>query len=307
MRSLRLAFMGTPDFAVPALRALARAGHHIVAVYCQPPKPAGRGQQVRKSPVHIEAEGMGFEVRTPKTLRDSEEQARFAALDLDATVVAAYGLILPQAILDAPKFGCLNIHGSLLPRWRGAAPIQRAILAGDSQTGITIMRMEAGLDTGPMLLTQSLPITEQTTAQTLHDAMAELGADMIVRAVEGVAAGTLEEVPQPEEGVTYAAKLTREDGMIDWAKPAGDLARQVRALMPWPGTFFMLRGEPVKVLAAEAVGGAGSAGLVLDERFTVACGKGALRLLAVQRAGKAVKDGAAFLRGARLGIGESVL
>ncbi|MER2519253.1 MAG: methionyl-tRNA formyltransferase [Bdellovibrionales bacterium] len=307
MRSLRLAFMGTPDFAVPALRALAQAGHRVAAVYCQPPKPAGRGQQARKSPVQLEAEAMGVEVRTPKTLRDAEEQARFKALDLDVAVVAAYGLILPQAVLDAPKLGCLNIHGSLLPRWRGAAPIQRAMLVGDAETGITIMQMEAGLDTGPMLMRGSLPITDQTTAQTLHDAMAEMGAEMIAQALEGVAAGTLKAVPQPEEGVTYAAKLTREDGAIDWSRPAADIARQARALTPWPGTFFMLRGEPVKILTAEAVEGSGVAGTLLDERFTVACGQGALRLLSVQRAGKAATEGAAFLRGARIGVGETLV
>lgn len=304
MRSLRLAFMGTPDFAVPALRALARAGHRLVAVYCQSPKPAGRGQQLRKSPVQIEAEAMGVEVRTPKTLRDPEEQARFRALDLDGAVVAAYGLILPQAVLDAPRHGCLNIHGSLLPRWRGAAPIHRAILAGDDETGITIMRMDAGLDTGAMLMKQSLPITDQTTAQTLHDAMAELGAKMIIEALEGMAAGTLQAVPQPEAGVTYAAKLTREDGAIDWRKPAAEIARQVRALTPWPGTYFIFRGEAVKVLIAEAVEGSGGAGALLDEQFTVACGQGGLRLLSVQRAGKAAMEGAAFLRGARVCVGE---
>lgn len=302
MTSLRLVFMGTPDFAVPSLKALVDAGHRVVCVYSQPPRPAGRGQQVQKSPVHRCAEEHGIPVRTPKSLRKPEEQAEFAALEADAAVVAAYGLILPQPVLDAPRLGCLNVHGSLLPRWRGAAPIQRAILAGDAETGITIMQMDAGLDTGGMLLREAVPITAETTASTLHDAMAALGARMIVPALEGLAAGRLTAQPQPEEGVTYAAKLTREDGRLDWTREAAAVERQVRALTPWPGCWFDAPAatggvERIKVLKAEPADGAGAPGTVLDERLTIACAGGAVRLTLVQRPGKAPVDGGAFLRG----------
>ncbi|MDE2030536.1 MAG: methionyl-tRNA formyltransferase [Alphaproteobacteria bacterium] len=300
---LRIAFMGTPDFAVAALNALHDAGHDIAAVYCQPPKPAGRGHHVQKTPVHRCAEELGLEVRTPKSLRNEEEQERFRALNLDVAVVAAYGLILPKAILDAPKHGCINIHGSLLPRWRGAAPIQRAILAGDTESGITTMQMDEGLDTGAMLLRESVAITPQTTAQSLHDALATTGGRLIVQTLDDMTAGKLHPVPQPEEGVTYAAKLTREDGRIDWNKPAAEIERQLRALHPWPGCFFTLNGETIKLLAAEIVDKTGSAGTLLDDTFTVSCGTGALRLLSVQRAGKAATDGASLLRGLRLPIG----
>ncbi|MDR3450246.1 MAG: methionyl-tRNA formyltransferase [Alphaproteobacteria bacterium] len=303
---LRIAFMGTPDFAVVALRALHEAGHEIAAIYCQPPKPAGRGQQVQKTPVQIAAEEMGLEVRHPRTLRDAAEQELFRALNLDVAVVAAYGLILPQAILDAPKQGCLNIHGSLLPRWRGAAPIQRAILAGDKESGITIMQMDAGLDTGAMLLTGKTPITDKTTAQSLHDALAAIGADLIVRALNDLAAGELHPVAQPEEGATYAAKLTREDGKIDWHRTAAEIDRQIRALTPWPGCSFMLENEPIKILAAEIVDKKGAPGILLDEQFTVACGKQALRLTSLQRAGKKPTDGASLLRGLRLPVGSQL-
>ncbi len=304
---LRLAFMGTPDFAVTALRALHAAGHKIVAVYCQPPKPAGRGHKVQKTPTHVAAEELGIDVRTPKTLRDPVEQEKFAALDLDVAVVAAYGLILPKAILDAPKHGCLNIHGSLLPRWRGAAPIQRAILAGDTKTGITIMQMDPGLDTGPMLLKESVAITDTTTAQSLHDSLAKIGGRLIVRTLQDLSAGKLIPAPQPEEGATYAQKLSREDGVIDWMKPAADIARQLRALSPWPGCTFTLNGEAIKVLRATVVADKkGSPGALLDETFTVACGKEALRLDLVQRAGKAATDGASFLRGLRLPTGSTL-
>lgn len=301
---LRIAFMGTPDFAVAALKTLHDAGHDIVAVYCQPPKPAGRGHQVQKTPVHLAAEKMGIEVRTPKTLRDSDEQKKFADLKLDVAVVAAYGLILPQAVLDAPKHGCINIHGSLLPRWRGAAPIQRAILAGDKESGITIMQMDKGMDTGAILMKGSAHITSKTTAESLHDALAGVGANLIVRALDDLATGKLHPVPQTEEGVTYAAKLTREDGKIDWKKPAADIERQIRALTPWPGCFFTLNGENIKVLGATVVADKkGEAGSLLDDDFTVACGMGALQLNTVQRAGKNATDGAALLRGLRLPVG----
>lgn len=296
--------MGTPDFAVPALQALRKAGHDIVAVYSQPPKPAGRGQQIKKSSIHLAAEALGIEVRTPKSLRNVDEQKLFADLNLDIAVVAAYGLILPEAILDAPKKGCLNIHASLLPRWRGAAPIQRSILAGDTETGITIMQMDVGLDTGEMLVKSAVPITKTTTAGSLHDLLMDIGGKLIVAAVDDLVSGTIKPVPQPEQGVTYAAKLTREDGRIDWTKTATEIERQIRGLQPWPGCFFMLGDEAIKVLAADIISEKnGDAGALLDNQFTVACGQGVLRLTSIQRAGKKPMDGASFLRGQRIALG----
>jgi methionyl-tRNA formyltransferase len=307
MPRLRLAFMGTPDFAVPALLALLEAGHDLAAVYTQPPRPAGRGHKPKPSPVQATAEARGLPVRTPPSLKDPAEQAAFAALALDAAVVVAYGLILPQPILDAPRLGCLNIHASLLPRWRGAAPIQRALLAGDSETGISIMAMDAGLDTGPVLLTERLPIGPDNTAATLHDRLAALGARLVVEALEGLDAGRLQPVPQPAEGATYAAKLTREEGRLDWRRPAAALERQVRALTPWPGAWFEAGGDRIKVLSAEIVESPGSSdakpGRVLDDRLNVACGDGTLRLAKVQRAGKAPMAAADFLRGFALPAG----
>jgi methionyl-tRNA formyltransferase len=288
--------MGSPDFAVPALRALVAAGHDVVAVYSQPPRPAHRGQALTRCAVQQAAEAMGIPVRTPARLRrDAAEHAAFAALDLDAAVVAAYGLILPEPMLTAPRRGCLNIHASLLPRWRGAAPIHAALLAGDAQTGITIMRMEAGLDTGPMLLSEAIPIGPRATTPDLHDQLAALGAGLILRALAERPA----ESPQPAEGATYAPKLTREDGKLDFTRDARSLDRQVRALTPWPGTFARLGADLLKVLAAEPAEAApGQApGLVLDRDFTVACGSGALRLLRVQRQGRPAMAGDAFLRG----------
>jgi methionyl-tRNA formyltransferase len=293
---VRLAFMGSPDFAVPALRALHGAGHQIVAVYCQPPRPAGRGQAVRPCPVQAAAEALGLAVRSPVRLkRDEAEQATFAALGLDAAVVAAYGLILPAPMLAAPRLGCLNIHASLLPRWRGAAPIQAAVLAGDEETGVTIMQMDVGLDTGAMLLRQAVPITDATTAAALHDTLADLGARLILRALSERPAA----VPQPQAGVTYAPKLAREDGRLRWTEDAPALARRVRALNPWPGTFFPLGGAVVKVLSAiaEPSGVGASPGTVLDNALLVATGSGALRLLRVQAPGRAAMDADAFLRG----------
>jgi methionyl-tRNA formyltransferase len=291
---MRLAFMGSPDFAVPTLLGLHRAGHEIAAVYCQPAKPAGRGYALRPCPVQIAAERLGLPVRTPAWLRtDPAAQQAFAALGLDAAVVAAYGLILPQAMLDAPRRGCLNIHASLLPRWRGAAPIQAAILAGDAATGVTIMRMDAGLDTGPMLLREAAPITGTTTAAGLHDVLAGIGARLILRAL----AEDPPPVPQPAEGVTYAPKLTRDAGRIDWTRDAAMLDRQVRAFDPWPGTFTTLRGAALKVLAAELADCSGKPGTVLDGRLTVACGKAGLRLTRVQLAGRPAMAADAFLRG----------
>jgi methionyl-tRNA formyltransferase len=290
---MRLAFLGSPDFAVPALEALHAAGYEIAAVYCQPPKPAGRGQRETPCPVHRAAEALGLPVRTPARLRrEAAEHEAFAALDLDAAVVAAYGLILPKPMLDAPRRGCLNIHASLLPRWRGAAPIQAAILAGDDQTGITIMRMEEGLDTGPMLLSETTPIAPRETAATLHDRLAAIGARLILRALAENPPAT----PQPEAGATYAAKLSKADGALDWRKPAAVLDRQVRALTPWPGTYFDAGGETLRVLEAEPVPAAAPPGTVLGGA-TIACGEGGLRLVRLQRPGRAPLPAEAVLRG----------
>jgi methionyl-tRNA formyltransferase len=293
--------MGSPDFSVPALRALHGAGHHIVAVYTQPPKPAGRGQRETPCPVHRAALELGLPVRTPARVRkDEAEHAAFRALDLDVAVVAAYGLILPKAMLDAPRRGCLNIHASLLPRWRGAGPIQAAILAGDSETGITIMRMEEGLDTGPMLLREAVPLTARSTTPDLHDALAAMGARLILRALDEAPP----ETPQPEEGVTYAAKLNKADGLLDWAQPAAALDARVRAMNPWPGAYFPHAGEVLRVLAAEPAEGAGTPGTVLPgPGLVVACGSGALRLTRLQRPGRAAMEAEALLRGYALPAG----
>jgi methionyl-tRNA formyltransferase len=303
---LRLAFMGTPDFAVTILAALIAAGHEIAAVYCQPPRPSGRGHRTQPSPVHEFAASRGLAVRHPVSLRDAEAQADFAALALDAAVVAAYGLILPKPVLAAPRLGCVNVHASLLPRWRGAAPIQRAILAGDSVSGVTIMQMDERLDTGAILLAESVPIGPATTAGALHDALAGLGSRLAVDALAGLAGGTLQARPQPEEGVTYAAKLRRDEGRLDWRRPAVELERAVRALNPWPGTWLEIAGERIKVLAAELVeGSAGAApGTVLDERLAIACAAGALRPTLLQRAGRGAADTASFLRGFPIRAGE---
>ncbi len=299
MSALRLAFMGTPEFALPSLSALAGAGHEISAVYSQPSRPAGRGHKQRLSPVHAYAAEHGWQVRTPRTLNEEAEQVAFSELALDAAVVVAYGLILPPAILAAPRLGCLNVHASLLPRWRGAAPIQRAILAGDAETGITVMQMDEGLDSGPILLQEAVPIGAETTAAELHDRLAALGARLMVAALDGLAAGRLEARPQPQEGVAYAAKLKRREGHLDWRRPAAELARAVRAFSPWPGASFEAAGERIKVLEAEAVAGAPGAepGTVVDAQLTVACRDGALRLIRLQRPGKAAMDAAALLRG----------
>jgi methionyl-tRNA formyltransferase len=291
---MRIAFMGSPDFAVPALRALHQAGHDIAAVYCQPARPAGRGQAIRRCPVHVAADSLGLSVHTPARLRsDPEAQAAFGMLNLDAAVVAAYGLILPQTMLGAPKRGCLNIHASLLPRWRGAGPIQAAILAGDAETGITIMQMEAGLDTGPMLLRQSVPITPETTTANLHDTLAAIGAKLILDALSSPSIP----MPQTETDATYAPKLSREDGRIDWTKPAETIDRQILAFDPWPGTFTSLAGIPLKILAALPVSGSGAPGTVLDNALTIACGDQAIRLTKVQLPGRSALAANDFLRG----------
>lgn len=291
---MRIIFMGTPDFAVPTLAALAEAGHTIVAVYTQPPRPAGRGKKLQPSPVQVEAEARGIEVRSPVSLRNAEAQAEFAALEPDIAVVAAYGLILPQAILDAPTHGCLNVHASLLPHWRGAAPIQRSILAGDPVTGITIMQMEAGLDTGPMLAAARTPV-EDKTAGELTEELAEIGAQLMVSTL--IDLPMLHAATQDDAAANYAPKIDKAEAKIDFAQPAVSIERQVRAFAPFPGAWFELNGERIKVLKAEVTGGEGAAGETLDDALTIACGTGALRLLRVQRAGKPVMDAADFLRG----------
>jgi len=296
MGKLRLAFMGTPDFAVTVLDALVAAGHDIAAVYCQPPREAGRGHRIVPSPVQKRAEDGGLLVRHPGKLTP-DEAAQFAALQLDAAVVAAYGLLLPKAVLEAPKRGCFNVHASLLPRWRGAAPIERAILAGDTETGITIMKMEQGLDTGPMLLSAKVPIGPATDAASLRQELAALGARLMVEALDRLDA--IVPQPQPAEGATYAKKIQREEGRIDWRKPAVELERQVRALECW----FEAKGERIKLLAAAVAPGQGAPGTVLDAAPIIACGDGALRLVTLQRPGRAVLDGAAFLRGFALAPG----
>jgi methionyl-tRNA formyltransferase len=300
---MRIVFMGSPDFAVPVLAALLHAGHEIACVYAQPPRPAGRGQKERPCPVHAFAAEKGLAVRTPAKLRSEAEQKAFSDLAADVAVVAAYGLILPAPILQAPRRGCINVHASLLPRWRGAAPIQRAIMAGDEETGVTIMGVDEGLDTGPMLLRGTVPITPATTASHLHDALADLGARLTVDALARL--DTLEAQAQPAEGITYAHKLERAEGRLDWTRPAAELERLIRALNPWPGVWFEYGEDRIKALAADVAEGnpAGPPGTVLDDRLTIACGSGALRLTRVQRAGKAPADSESFLRGYSLPAG----
>jgi len=294
--TLRVAFMGSPAFAVPALEAVAAAGHDIAAVYAQPPRPAGRGKKDRPTPVQVRAEALGLPVLTPVSLRDAAAQAEFAALDLDVALVAAYGLILPRAILDAPRRGCLNIHPSLLPRWRGAAPVQRALMAGDAETGVCIMRMEKGLDTGPVLLRETTDIGPRETAPDLQDRLAARGASMLCDALALLAQGKAVETPQAEEGVVYAAKIDKAEARIDWTRPAPALDAHIRGLTPSPGAWFEGGGERIKVLLAEPEDCSGPAGTVLAEGV-VACGTGSLRLTRLQRAGKPAMDAADFLRG----------
>ena len=306
MKPLRLVFMGTPAYAVPALDALCASVHSIVAVYTQPPRPAQRGRKVRPTPVAVRAGTAGIEVRTPASLKPAEAQAAFAALAPDLAVTVAYGLILPPAVLAAPRLGCINAHASLLPRWRGAAPIQRAIMAGDAETGVTVMRMDEGLDTGPILTAEAVAIEPETTGGALHDTLAELSARMIVHAVQGLAEGTLTETPQSTDGATYAAKLEKNEAAIDWRAPAARIERTVRALAPAHGAWFTHEGERIKVLAAMEAHPAAKAspGTVIDEALTIACGEGsALRPTRLQRAGKAPMATDAFLRGRPIDIG----
>ncbi|WP_371170356.1 methionyl-tRNA formyltransferase [Aliiroseovarius sp. 2305UL8-7] len=291
---MRLVFMGSPDFSVPVLEALVAAGHEIAAVYCQPPRPAGRGKKDRPGPVHVRALELGLEVRHPASLKDAEEQETFAALGADAAVVVAYGLILPQAILDAPVLGCLNIHASLLPRWRGAAPIHRAIMAGDAETGVCIMQMEAGLDTGPVLLREATPIGAQETTAGLHDRLSAIGARLVVDALGRIAALTPE--PQPEEGVTYAQKIDKSEAQVDWSRSASEVDRHIRGLSPFPGAKCLIAGEQVKLLASRLADGTGEPGEVLHG-LTIACQSGAVDILKAQRPGKRAMDAEDFLRG----------
>ena len=286
--------MGSPDFAVPTLDALVEAGHEVVAVYTQPPRPAGRGKGERPTAVEVRAHKLGIEVRSPRSLRDKDEQDAFVALGADVAVVAAYGLILPQPILNAPRLGCLNVHGSLLPRWRGAAPVQRAIMAGDEVTGITLMQMEIGLDTGPMLMKREIRIDRKNAAH-LTEELAKLGATMMVDLLRDLPAHP--PVEQPGDGVTYAAKIKKEEARIEWARPSVELERLVQGLAPFPGAWFDHAGERIKLLAAEAVEAQGVAGEVLDERLTIACGEGALRPLLLQRAGRQPMGIEELLRG----------
>jgi methionyl-tRNA formyltransferase len=299
--TLRLAFMGTPDFAVPTFTELIGAGHEVSCAYTRAPRPKGRGMAEGKSAVHLFAESLGVPVRTPATLKSDAEQSALAALKVDAAVIVAYGLILPKAILDTPRLGCFNLHASLLPRWRGAAPIQRAIMAGDFESGIMVMRMEEGLDTGPILMSDSVEIGRKT-AGALHDELAQQGANLMARAISALEHGSIDEHPQDEVGVTYAKKISRGETKVDWTRPATELDRNIRGLSPHPGAWFEVKGERIKILLAEPVSGAGAPGEVLADR-TIACGEGALKLATVQRGGRAAIDADSFWRGFSLNPG----
>jgi len=299
--------MGTPDFSVPTLRCLIDAGHEIVAVYCQPPRPAGRGKKDRKSPVHMFAEDAGLSVHCPKSLRKEEPQSEFSAHNADIAIVVAYGLILPKPVLDAPKHGCLNLHGSILPRWRGAAPIQRAIMAGDTESGIGVMRMEEGLDTGPVCLEERLSLKPNMTAGELHDALSEAGGPLMVRALSQLEKGELECMPQSEDGVTYASKIEKSESHIDFNRPAQEVHNHIRGLSPFPGAWFEVehegRHERVKILECRMSDKSGAAGCILDDQLTIACAEGAIQPERLQRAGKKPMGREDFLRGRPLRAG----
>lgn len=301
---LRLIFMGTPAFAVPTLLELLSHGHEIAAVYTRAAKPGGRGMKLQLSPVEREARRLGIAVLTPKTLKTGDALEAFRAHDADAAVVVAYGMILPQAILDAPKFGCFNLHASLLPRWRGAAPINRAIMAGDAESGVMVMKMDAGLDTGDVAMAERIAITDQMTASDLHDALAPLGADLMARAMGALERGALQLKKQSEDGVTYAAKIDKAEARIDWNKPARAVLRHIHGLSPFPGSWSEIAGEAdaarLKILRCELASGSGPPGAVLDDRLTIACADGAIRILELQRAGKAPMQAVEFLRGTPL-------
>jgi len=302
---LRLIVMGTPDFSVPTLLELVAHGHEIAVVYTRAPKPGGRGMKLQATPVEVEARRLGIPVLTPKTLKTEEALEEFRAHDADAAVVVAYGMILPQAILDAPKLGCFNLHASLLPRWRGAAPINRAIMAGDAESGVMVMKMDVGLDTGDVAMAERLPITDAMTASDLHDRLAPLGADLMVRAIGALERGGLQFVKQSEEGVTYAAKIDKAEARIDWSRPAREVLRHIHGLSPFPGAWSEIAdgGEAarVKILRCELAKGSGAPGSVLDDQLTIACGDGAIHIVELQRAGKAPMKAAEFLRGTPLG------
>ncbi|MGB8639125.1 MAG: methionyl-tRNA formyltransferase [Pseudolabrys sp.] len=294
---MRLIFMGTPDFAVPTLVELAARGHEIAAVYTRAPKPAGRGMDVQRAPVEQEARRLALTVHTPKTLKDEEAQAAFRADDADAAVVVAYGLILPKSVLEAPRLGCFNIHASLLPRWRGAAPINRAIMAGDTESGVTIMKMNEGLDTGAMGMAERVPIGVDMTAGDLHDALSRLGADLMLRTLAAAERGSLTLTPQLDNGVSYAEKISKNEARIDWSKPWKQVHDHIRGLSPFPGAWFEIDGARIKALRSTKGDGSGVAGTVLDDKLTIACGAGAVRLTQVQRAGKQPMSADEFLRG----------
>jgi methionyl-tRNA formyltransferase len=295
--SMRLIFMGTPDFAVPTLVELAGRGHEIAAVYTRAPKPAGRGMDMQRTPVEQEARQLALAVHTPRTMKDEEAQAAFRANDADAAVVVAYGLILPKPLLDAPRLGCFNVHASLLPRWRGAAPISRAIMAGDAESGVTIMKMDEGLDTGAMAMAERMPIGADITAGDLHDALSHLGADLMLRALAAAERGSLTLTQQPDNGVTYAEKISKNETRIDWSKSWKQVHDHIRGLSPFPGAWFEIDGVRVKALRSTKGDGSGAAGTVLDNKLTIACGAGAVRLTQVQRAGKQPMSVVEFLRG----------
>jgi methionyl-tRNA formyltransferase len=294
---MRLIFMGTPDFAVPTLVELAARGHEIVAVYTRASKPAGRGMDVQRTPVEQEARRLALAVHTPTSLKDGEAQATFRTHKADAAVVVAYGLILPKSVLEAPRLGCFNIHASLLPRWRGAAPINRAIMAGDAETGVTIMKMDEGLDTGAMAMAERMPIGADMTAGELHDALSRLGADLMLRALAAAERGSLTLTPQPDKGVTYAEKISKNETRIDWSKPWKQVHDHVGGLSPFPGAWFEIDGVRIKALRSMKGEGSGAAGTALDDKLTIACGAGAVRLTQVQRAGKQPMSADEFLRG----------
>ena len=307
---LRIVFMGTPDFSVPSLAEIMAAGHDVVAVYSQPPRPAGRGMAETKAPVHKFAEASGIPVHTPKSLKTEQAQDVFRAPEADVAVVVAYGLLLPQSILDAPRLGCFNLHASLLPRWRGAAPIQRAIMAGDSETAAMVMRMEAGLDTGPICLAERVPIGPDMSAGELHDVLSTRGAGLLVRALAALERGSLTETKQPAEGVTYAAKIDKSESRIDFARPAQQVHDHIRGLSPFPSAWFEVeidgKRERIKVQRSTLVHGTGAPGTILDDQLTIACGEGAVRLLTVQRAGKKAMTAPEMLRGVGLVVGTRI-
>ncbi|NRG16121.1 methionyl-tRNA formyltransferase [Rhizobiales bacterium] len=308
---MRVVFMGTPEFSVPTLMEIVGQGYDVVACYSQPPRKAGRGMELKPSPVHQAAETLGIPVFTPTSLKSAEEQEKFRALQADVAVVVAYGLILPKAILEAPEHGCLNLHASLLPRWRGAAPINRAVMAGDEETGIEVMRMEEGLDTGPVCMAERVEIGPDMTAGELHDRLSALGGDLMVRALAALSRGALDGVPQPQEGVTYAAKLDKGETRIGWARSAREVHNHIRGLSPFPGAWCEVevggKAERVKILRSTLAEGNGEPGTIVDDNLTVACGEGAVRLLQLQRAGKKPMGAEEFLRGLALGRGDRFL